>query len=193
VKVLTVLLLFLAACASASADAVVTLNFNETTVLNGTANETSTGIPFTFETKFEILTVVINWADTGTANFPFPIVFGAMDNIVLDGDLMSSVCNYLIQTGPDTFQAVNCPTGALEAPFVSTVTYSGNWGSAEIGFAGNEPITIDSTFSQRTISAEPSSFISLLLGLVGLASIVAIRRREANSSAIRCTADTKRI
>jgi hypothetical protein len=73
---------------------------------------------------------------------------------------------------------VDCPTGVLEAPFVSTVTYSGNWGSAEIGFAGNEPITIDSTFSQQTITPEPEGVTLLGLGLVGLASMAAMRRRD---------------
>ena len=170
-------LLLVAACApTASADAVVTINVSETTVLNGTAQGYVTGIPLTFETNYEILTIAILWADTGTPNFPFPLVYGAEDNIVLDEGFVSSVCNYLVQTGPSTFQVVDCSKNTLEAPYVSSVTYAGNWGSAEIGFAGSEPITIDSTFTQRTITPEPSSFISLCFGLVGLGWMLARRK-----------------
>lgn len=176
-KTLCVIAILMATiCApSASADAVVTVNFSETTVLNGTAQGTITGIPLTFETNNEILSIAIFWTDTGTSNFPFPLVYGAEDNIVLGGVSVNSVCNYLVQTGPATYSAVDC--GKLGAPDVSSVTYSGNWGSAEIGFAGSEPITIVSTFTQRTIVPEPGSLSSLNFGLLGLGLIVAMRKR----------------
>ena len=178
-KSLCIIVLLLAAtCApTASADAVVTLNFSETTVLNGTAQGTVTGIPLTFETNYEILSIAILWGDTGTANFPFPLVYGAEDNIVLGGVPVSSVCNYLVQTGPSSFQAVDCSTSTLEAPFVSSVTYAGNWGSATIGFAGSEPITIDSSFTERTITPEPSNLSSLGFGLLGIGLWWLMRKR----------------
>jgi hypothetical protein len=171
-------LLLAAICApTASADTLVTLNVSETTVLNGTAQGTITGVPLTFETSNEILSISIDWADTGTANFPYPIVYGAEDNIVLGGSLVNSVCNYLVQNGPSSYYTVDCD--GLEAPYVSSVTYSGNWGSAEIGFAGSEPITIDSTFTKQTIVTEPSSLSSLGLGLVGLGLVLVVRKRIA--------------
>jgi hypothetical protein len=159
----------------ADADALVTINFSETTVLNGTAAGTITGIPLTFESSDEILTIAIDWADTGTANFPFPLVYGAEDNIVLDDGVTSAVCNYLYQNGPSSYYTVDCDT--LEAPYVSSVTYAGNWGSATIGFAGSEPITIDSTFTEQTIVSEGSSFSFLGLGLVGLGLMIARQKR----------------
>jgi hypothetical protein len=165
------------AASTAHADSVVTITVNETTVLNGTAQGTDTGVPLTFETNDEILTIGIDWAATGTANFPFPAVFGAEDNIVLDDGFTSSVCNYLVQTGPSSFQAVDCPGGVLAGPFVSTVTFSGNWGSAEIGFVGNEPITIDSSFVQRTITPEPGSVTLLGIALGALALMTAKQTR----------------
>jgi len=169
-KVLTICILLLGVLGPCHADSEVSINVNEITVLNGTANEMTSNVPLFFATKFEFLTIAINWADTGTPNFPFPAVFGAMDDIVLDGGFMSSVCNYLVQTGPNTFQAVACNGGTLEAPFVSLVAFSGNWGSAEIGFAGNEPIDIESSFSQTTITPEPSTIflltLPILLGLM---------------------------
>jgi hypothetical protein len=161
----------------ARADSVVTLNFTEITVVDGTAQGIDTGVPLTFETNDEILSIGIDWAATGTANFPFPAVFGAEDDIVLDDGFTSSVCNDLVQTGSSSFQAVDCPGGTLAGPFVSTVTFSGNWGSAEIGFAGNEPIIIDSTFMQRTIFPEPGSATLLGIGMAALASLFAGRRR----------------
>ena len=163
----------------ARADAVVTLDFNETTVLNGTAQGAVTGVPLTFETSHEILSIAIDWADTGTANFPYPLVYGAEDNIVLDGVQMSSVCNYLVQTGPSAFQAMDCPTGTLQAPYLYSATYSGAWGSAEIGFAANVPIIANSTFEHQTITPEPGSTGLLGITLVGLVSIVTFRRRAS--------------
>lgn len=162
---------------NARADAVVTINFSETTILNGTTAGINTGVPLTFETGDEILTIAIVWADTGTANFPFPLVFGAEDNVVLDDGMASSVCNYLYQSGPSSFYTVDCST--LEAAHVSSVTYAGNWGSATIGFAGSEPITIDSTFTERTVVPEPGTLALVGLGLVGLGFTVAMRRRIA--------------
>ena len=149
---------------STKADEIVELNIQETNVLNGTG--LNTGIPLTFSTGHEVLSIAIFWVNTGTANFPFPNVFGAEDNIVLGGKLVNSVCNYLGQTGPSSFAAVDCTTPTLQAPFVSSVTYSGNWGSAEIGFAGNVPITIESTFSERTITPEPSVLALLAAGIL---------------------------
>ena len=173
-------LAFAAASVTAStarADSVVTLTVTEITVINAPVQSINTGVPLTFESNDEILSIGIDWAATGTANFPFPAVFGAEDSITLDDGFTSSVCNDLVQTGASSFQAVDCPGGVLAGPFVSTVTFSGNWGTAEIGFAGNEPIIIDSTFMQRTITPEPGSVTLLGIGLVGLASLAAGRRR----------------
>jgi hypothetical protein len=156
---------------------VVNLTFTETTVINGTTQGIDPGAPLFFEANDEILSIGIDWAATGTANFPFPEIFGAEDSITLDDGFTSSVCNDLVQTGASSFQAVDCPGGTLTGPFVSAVTFSGNWGSAEIGFAGNEPIIIDSTFMQRTIIPEPSSATLLGIGMVALASLLARGRR----------------
>src|SRR5262249_178083 len=123
-KLAILVLVMVCLCARAKADAVVTINFAETTVLNGGAQFYDTGIPLTFKTDHEILSIAILWADTGTSNFPFPLVYGAEDNIVLGGILVDSVCNYLVQTGPSSFTAVGCNT--LQAPFVSSVTSSGH-------------------------------------------------------------------
>lgn len=165
---------------AASADAVVTINFSETTFINSTTAGNVTDVPLTFETDHEILSIAILWADTGTANFPFPLVYGAEDNVVLDDGAVSSVCNYLYQSGPSSYYAVDCPTGTLEAPYVSSVTYAGNWGSATIGFAGSEPITINSTLTQQTIVPEPRSLSLAGLGLIGL-MMVGMRKRMSRS------------
>ncbi len=158
------------AASTARADSVVTLTVTEITVINAPVQSINTGVPLTFESNDEILSIGIDWAATGTANFPYPAVFGDEDNVMLDEGFSSSVCNDLVQTGASSFQAIDCPGGVLAGPFVSTVTFSGNWGSAEIGFAGNEPIIIDSTFMQRTITPEPQRD-ALGIGLVGLASL----------------------
>ena len=80
-----------------------------------------------------------------------------------------------VQTGASSFQAIDCPGGVLAGPFVSTVTFSGNWGLAEIGFAGNEPISIESTFMQRTITPEPdgATLLEIRNVRVGVAERVA--------------------
>ena len=166
-----------AGASAANADSAVTLNFSETTVINGTTQGIDPTVPLTFETNDEILSIGIDWAATGTANFPFPAVFGAEDSITLDDGFTSSVCNDLVQTGSSSFKAVDCPGGTLAGPFISTVTFSGNWGSAEIGFAGNEPISIESTFMQRTITPEPDGATLLEIGMFALASLIAWRRR----------------
>lgn len=160
-------LLYISTCApAAKADEVVTLNFTETTFIDSTTRGIVTGIPMTFKTSNEILSVAIDWADTETPNMPYPDVYGAEDNNVLGGTLVNSACNDLVQSGPSSYYAVDF--GTLNAPYMSSVTYSGDWGSAEVGFAGSEPITIDSTFTQRTVISEPSSLSSLGLGLIGI-------------------------
>ena len=162
---------------SAKADELVTINFQETNVLNCSGLETD--IPLTFSTGCEVLSIAIDWASTGTPNFPFPLVYGAEHAVVL-GTLVDSVCNYLVQTGPSSYSAVDCTTPTLQGPYVSSVTYSGNWGSAEIGFVGTEPITIDSTFKEITITPEPSVFLLLAAGIITTFATY-LGRRGANS------------
>ena len=164
---------------SAKADELVTINFHETNVLNCTG--LNTGIPLTFTTGCEVLSIAINWASTGTPdlipNGPFPIVYGDELNIVL-GTLVSSECGYIVQTGPSSYSVVGCTTPTLQGPYVSSVTYSGNWGSAEIGFVGTEPITIDSTFQETTITPEPSVFLLLAVGIVTTFAAYLSRKRD---------------
>ena len=161
---------------NARADAaLVTLNFDETTVLDGTTQGIVTGVPLTFETNNEILSIAIDWADTGTANAPFPQVYSFEDNVVLGTTPVDSICNYLYQNGPSSYYTVDCTT--LATPYVSSVAYSGAWGSVEVGFGGTVPITIASTFTQQTIVPEAGSLRLLCLGLVGLSLMVAMGKR----------------
>jgi hypothetical protein len=163
--------LFLVSTIPARADSTtVTLNFEETNVLNGTGfiGLGSSGAGPMFGNGFHVLSILINWADTGTPNAPFPTVFGFEDTIVFDGQVFDSVCNTVIQTGPNSFQAVDCGSAGLQAPFVASVTYSGDWGSAEIGFGAIEPITINSTFTESTITPEPSAWPMLAAGLLAV-------------------------
>ena len=150
------------------ADEIVVINFHETNVLNGTGF--NTGIPLTFSTGFHVLSIAIDWLSTGTPdlipNGPFPLVYGDELHVVLGGTQMASECGYIVQTGPSSFGGTDCATPTLQGPFVSSVTYSGNWGSAEIGFVGTVPITIDSTFTETTITPEPGVLPLIAIGFV---------------------------
>jgi hypothetical protein len=160
-----------------SSTVTVTLNFNETNVLNGTGfiGLGSNGSGPMYGTGYEVLSIGINWSDTGTPNPLYSIVYGFEDTIVLGGQVLDSLCDYLVQTGPSSYQEIDCGSGGLQAPYVSSVTYSGSWGSAEIGFGGTESITIESNFTQRTVTPEPSS---LLLSGMGLAALIGLARRN---------------
>lgn len=150
------------------ADEIVVVNFHETNVLNGTGF--NTGIPLTFSTGFNVLSIAIDWLSTGTPdlipNGPYPTVYGSELSVTLGGMQFGHECGYIVQTGPHSFSVSGCTTPTLQGPFVSSVTYSGNWGSAELGFVGTVPITIDSTFSETTITPEPSSLALIAIGIV---------------------------
>jgi hypothetical protein len=81
----------------------VTLNFNETNVLNGAgfSGLGSNGSGPIYGNGYEVLSIAINWADTGTPNPLYSMVYGFEDTIVLGGQVLDSVCNYLESTFAD--------------------------------------------------------------------------------------------
>jgi hypothetical protein len=172
-QALLIVLAFAGVARADSTSETVNIAITETTILNDPPGYWyNTGIPLTFESGNEVLAIAINWVDTGTPNFPFPTINGADDAVTLNGLDMGSVCNYLTQTGPTSFSAVDC-ADLSSSPYSTSVAYSGSWGTVEIGYGGSEPITINSSFTSQTIVPEPST-LQLLLSVMLFACLVGI-------------------